>query len=184
VVDLLFIYLANLETEAERIKMSEIYEKYKPMMLRYALQLTKSKETAEDAVHDAFMAIIKHKEKYISKPCRDLRVSIVIITKNKCIDLMRKSNAVVYDNHDDMDDVISDEAAIEEQIILIEEYETIKKHIASLDEQSRLVLEMRYILDMSYAEIGAELGLTAKHVDTKIMRAKEKVRKLIALGGA
>lgn len=38
---------------------------------------------------------------------------------------------------------------------------------------------MKYILNMSYKEIGEELGMTPKHVDTRIMRAKEKVRKLI-----
>ncbi|OPZ92186.1 MAG: RNA polymerase factor sigma-70 [Firmicutes bacterium ADurb.Bin419] len=38
---------------------------------------------------------------------------------------------------------------------------------------------MKYILNMSYKEIGEELSMTSKHVDTRIMRAKEKVRKLM-----
>lgn len=38
---------------------------------------------------------------------------------------------------------------------------------------------MKYILSMSYKEIGEELGMTPKHVDTRIMRAKEKVRRLM-----
>jgi RNA polymerase sigma-70 factor (ECF subfamily) len=38
---------------------------------------------------------------------------------------------------------------------------------------------MKYYYSMTYKEIGEKLGMTPKHVDTKIMRAKEKVRKLI-----
>ncbi len=49
----------------------------------------------------------------------------------------------------------------------------------SIDEISKQVLIMKYIQSMSYKEIGEELGMTPKHVDTRIMRAKEKVRKLM-----
>jgi len=37
---------------------------------------------------------------------------------------------------------------------------------------------MKYVLGMSYKEIGDKLNMTTKHVDTRILRAKEKVRKL------
>lgn len=49
----------------------------------------------------------------------------------------------------------------------------------SIDEISKQVLLMKYILSMSYKEIGEELGMTPKHVDTRIVRAKKKVRKLM-----
>ena len=57
------------------------------------------------------------------------------------------------------------------------------KCIAELDETSRLVLLMKYVQGLSYKEIGKALGMTAKHVDTRIMRAKQKVRKLIEMRG-
>ena len=49
----------------------------------------------------------------------------------------------------------------------------------TIDEISKQVLVMKYLLNMSYKEIGEELGMTPKHVDTRIMRAKAKVRKLM-----
>jgi len=160
--------------------MTEIYEKNKSVMLRYALKITNNKETAEDAVHDAFLSTIKHKEKYFALPGRDLRNLLVIITKNKCIDLLRKGNAFIDEPIDEMENTIpSEDIPIEEELILSEVYELIKKHVASLDEKSRLVLEMRYLCDMSYKEIGEQLGITPKHVDTRIQRAKEKVRKMV-----
>jgi len=51
----------------------------------------------------------------------------------------------------------------------------------NLDEISRQVLIMKYYFDMSYKEIGKELNMTPKHIDIRIMRAKEKMRKLIKM---
>ena len=176
---MLGIYMAALDTEDERARIAELYDTHKAVMLRYALSITKNKEIAEDAVHNAFLAVIRHKEKFLSLSCRDFRIRIVIITKNKCIDLLRQRNQFADEGIDEMEDLLeAEDAPVEEQIILREEYETLRKHMASLDETSRLVLEMRYILGMSYKEIGQELNMAPKHVDTKIMRAKEKVRKL------
>ena len=153
-------------------------------MLRFALSITGNKEMAEDAVHDAFISIIKHKNKLFALSSKEIRARAILITKCRCIDLLRKSNRYADDPIEDMMYSIEDDAIpVEENVILIDEYESIKKHVATLDESSRLVLEMKYILGMSYKEIGDEMGITAKHVDTKIMRAKAKVRKLVAMGG-
>ncbi|WP_418884580.1 sigma factor-like helix-turn-helix DNA-binding protein [Anaerocolumna aminovalerica] len=38
---------------------------------------------------------------------------------------------------------------------------------------------MKYVLGISYKEIGEKLNMTPKHVDTRNLRAKEKVRKLV-----
>lgn len=181
---MLVFYLASLDTDAERAKMAEIYDEHKHVMLRYALQITKIKEIAEDAVHNAFLAAIKHKDKYFALDSRELRNKLIVITKNKCIDILRQKNVYADDPVDEMDDVlVSKDLPIEDQIIKSDEYEALRKHIASLDETSRLILEMKYLIGMTYKEIGEELGISPKHVDTKIMRAKEKVRKQQARGG-
>jgi len=180
---MLLFYFAILETEEDRAKMSDVYETHKSAMLRYALKITNNNEIAEDAVHDAFLSIIKHKEKYFSLSGRDLRALLVVITKNKCIDILRKQNAFVEDSIDDMEHALqAKDTPVEEQIILNEEYESIKINLDALDEISRLVLEMKYRLDMSYKEIGEHLNMTPKHVDTRLMRAKDKLRKMVEMG--
>jgi len=172
-----------LETPAEQARISDIYYEYEPVMLRHALLLARNKEMAEDAVHNAFLAIIKHKEKLFSLSERELKTQVVIFTKNKCIDMIRKDKPLV-DNpiHETGDILESNDIPIEDQIIMNDEFESIRRHMRSLDETSRLVLEMKYLLGMSYKEIGEALNMTPKHVDTRIMRSKEKVRKL-AEGG-
>lgn len=181
---MLLVYLFALETEQERHNLTELYEANKAMLLRYALKITSNQEMAEDAVHNTFLSVIKHKETLLSLPNKDFRIRAIIIVKNKCIDLLRRQKAYTDSTLDEIEyDLDSREPAIDDQIIIRDEYDAIRRNINSLDEISRQVLEMKYILGMSYKEIGAKLGMTPKHVGTRIERAKAKVRKLIAQEG-
>lgn len=183
-VKLLAIFLAMLDNEEEQEIMTAIYNAHKPVMLRYALSITKNMEIAEDAVHDAMLSIITHKEKYFHLPSKELRAVVTIMTRNKCIDLLRKTNNVAHKQIDEMEYVlIANDASMDKHVILMDDYRELKKHMASLDKVSRLVLEMKYFLNMTYKDIGNELGMTDKHVETKIMRTKEKLRKLTLRGG-
>ncbi len=178
---MLAIYITMLETEQERKKMAEIYEEHKYALLMYALKVTGYNQAmAEDAVHNAFISIIKDKEKYFYLDSRDFRFSAVIIVRNKCIDLLRKEKPYADIPIDELEIFLeSKEKPIEEQVIISTEYAAIRKHMANIDEISRQVLIMKYVLGMSYKEIGEKLNMTPKQVDVRLSKAKEKVRKLV-----
>lgn len=177
---MLMIYLAMLKDEQDKIKMTELYEEFRYDCLHVALRITNNMAMAEDAVHDAFLSVIKHKEEMFALNRRDFRKRIVIITKNKCIDIIRKNHSISSINIDDMEyELSSDDLPVDIQVISKEDFERISECISEIDEISRLVLQMKYIQGLSYKEIGEALGMTPKHVDTRIMRAKQKVRKLI-----
>jgi len=102
----------------------------------------------------------------------------------KAIDILRKQKPHLNMPIEDFEIYLeSEDKPLDEQVIFNSEYETIRKHLNAIDEVSRQVLIMKYYHGMSYKEIGERLGMTPKHVDTKIMRAKEKVRKLIKQEG-
>lgn len=177
---MLTIYLSMLETEQERKKMADLYEEHKYVLLHYAIKITRNQSMAEDAVHNAFISIIQKKDKYLNLDCMDFRRSTVIIVRNKCIDILRKQKHFVNKSIEELEIFLeSDEVDVDDQVVFKSEYELIRKYINSIDEISKQVLLMKYILSMSYKEIGEELGMTPKHVDTRIMRAKKKVRKLM-----
>ena len=177
---LLTIYLSMLDTEQERKKMTDLYEDHKYALLMYAKKIMGNQSMAEDAVHNAFISIIQKKEKYLNLDCMDFRRSAVIIVRNKCIDILRKQKPFVNKSIEELEIFLeSGEEPVDEQVIFESEYELIRKYLNSIDEISKQVLIMKYILNMSYKEIGEELGMTLKHVDTRIMRAKDKVRKLM-----
>jgi len=171
-----------LETEVERKKMIHIYERYKPLMLSIAMKILKNKEQAEDAVHEAFLAIINHKEKYLQNTCPDLGVPIVIIIKNKCFDALKKASKKVDMIEDYENYLQSNEVSHDNIVIQKEEYELLRKHLLKLDEGSKNILEMRYVLEMSHKEIAEITGFSLENINKKIVRAKDRVRKLYAEG--
>jgi len=176
-------YCSMLETEPERKKITELYEQHKHALYMYAFKFTKNRELAEDAVHNVFISIIKNKEKYFHLNRKDFRLLAVIIVKNKCIDLLRKQKPYSEIPIEEMELYLeSGDMPVEEQIIISSEYDAIRKYLDSIDEISRQVLIMKYYFGYSYKEIGIELNMTPKHVDTRIMRAKDKIKKFISVG--
>lgn len=178
------IAFAALENEQERKKLQDFYEENEKKIFNFAMKYAGDQEIAEEAIQNAFVYIIQNKEKYLELSCRDLLNSIVIIVKSRCKDIFKRKKLnlerFVEKDIEDIENLdITYERAIDDDIIMAYEYELIRKYMKLIDETSRLILEMKYIEGRTYKEIGVELGMTTKHVDTKIMRAKEKVRKLV-----
>ena len=57
---MLAILLSAIESDKDRQKFAEIYEKYHFRMERTAIKILKEQSDAEDAVQNAFMQIIKY----------------------------------------------------------------------------------------------------------------------------
>ena len=73
--------LTALELETDRALLQQIYDQYEPRMYRVALQVLKSSALAEDAVHDAFLKLIKHFSEIRKISCKELEPFVVIIVK-------------------------------------------------------------------------------------------------------
>ena len=181
---MLSFYLAALETEDERDIMTQIFNEHGHVLMKYAMKLTGNRNMAEDVFQDTILAIIQNKEKYFKLSCRDFRFSAVSIVKNKCIDLWNRQQHFADKAWEDMEMFLEDESAsMDEQMIRTSQYEEIRWALTQIDEISKQVLIMKYNLLMSYREIGTELGMTEKHVETRLSRAKAKVRNLISKNG-
>lgn len=174
------ILLFALETEPERKKLSEIYMEHREALYYAAFKVCNNQQMAEDAVHNAFEQLINKNKKDMHLPCLDFRRRYVIIVKNKTIDLMRREKIYSYNSFEDQDYKFeADLVPIDVQITNQEEYENLRKHLKELDNISKLVLEMKYVLNMSHKKIAIELDMTPEHVNTRIARAKGKMRKIM-----
>jgi RNA polymerase sigma-70 factor (ECF subfamily) len=177
---MLAFYLAMLESEEDKNSFTKLYEQFRFPCYHVALKITQSRELAEDAVHNAFIAVIKHKDEIFDLPCGKWKSKIVIITKNKAIDLIRAEKTRAYSPIDDMGDAASADgfdisSVIEDQ----EAYEYLINCIGSLPEIYISALEMRCVLDMSNQEISDYLGITPKAVSMRISRAKIMLKDLM-----
>ena len=167
---MLTVYLAMLDTEAEKQSFEKIYEKYKDRMIGLAFSILKDKYYAEEALDDAFVAIAKtihslpqddelHKSNYIYK-----------VVRNAAMRVLKKNNkSVPLDVYTDPNN-ISDHQNPLDDLIDQENTKRIIDYIKEMPEDSRDILMMRYFHQMSYVDISISLGINLNTVRTKLKR--------------
>ena len=87
---MLIYYLQMLDTPEEKVRFEQIYLKYRGLMYRVADSILHNRQDAEDAVHNAFLKIIKKFSRFQNTPAQDLASQIVVIARNEAISLLRK----------------------------------------------------------------------------------------------
>jgi len=172
--------LSMIEDEQERQKIADIYEKYRYKCLHIAFNIVKNQEMAEDAVEDAFIEVIKQKDKILPMNCSDLLSYLVTIVKSRAINIIKKTNKISDTPIDEIVETIeSNEIPVDEQIANKQGFEHLVAKIASLDENYKIVFEIKYRDNLSNGEIAKILNITQKNVEMRLYRAKLKLRKLI-----
>ena len=173
---MILIYLSMLETSGEQDKFTELYNSHKKKLAFVAGRHLSDKQLAEDVVHETFMAAIENKSKVFAMDNTDfLRWSYTVV-KHKCHDITRKAERKPEQLLEDIDDLPESDNSIEEKMIQRDTFERIITHLGSLDEINRRILEMKYFLEMSTHEIADELGFTVVQVNSRIARARAKVK--------
>ena len=86
----MLIYLSIIETEENKSKFEQIYNKYKQIMFFVANRVLRDEYLSEDAVHQAFLRIIDNLDKIDKIDCHKTKGFIVTIVENIAIDFYRK----------------------------------------------------------------------------------------------
>ena len=87
---MLVYYLQMLDTPEEKVKFEQIYLKYRGLMYHVAEDILHNRQDAEDAVHNAFLRIIKKFSRFQNTPAKDLAPQVAVIARNEAISLQRK----------------------------------------------------------------------------------------------
>ena len=83
--------LCDLIKFQDREVFAYVYDNYSPAVFGEIVRIVKSREAAEDLLQDVFITIWQKGDQYDRRKGR-LFTWIMSITRNKCIDYLRKSN--------------------------------------------------------------------------------------------
>ena len=86
----MMLYLQMIETPAQRSRFELIYMQYKQIMYAAAFSILRNEQDAEDAVHQAFLAIIKNISKISEPVCPKTKGYVVTIVEHTAINIYRK----------------------------------------------------------------------------------------------
>ena len=174
---MLSYYLSVLETEQERKRMSDIYEEFQLAFLHAANGILRDTGLAEDAVHNAFINLIKNKE-LLALPNEELMALLLTIVKRRAVDLARQRKRNKTENLDDISAAPTPKEPVEVQVLTSEDFDKMTECVSRLDEPHRVILRIKYYFELSNTEIGQRLGLTNRQVALQVYDAKLKLRKL------
>jgi RNA polymerase sigma-70 factor (ECF subfamily) len=171
----MLLLLSLLENEDEKSRFIELYEEYRSLMYFTSFKILNNEKDAEDAVHEAFLRVIKHFEKISEIKCPKTRAYLVTIVENISIDMYRvKKNKESVPFDEEWVNVPSTD--------MISEYHSgnvIADAIVSLPAKYREVLLLKYDMGYKDEEIAELTAMTVSNVRKTVQRAKGKLEMIL-----
>ena len=175
--------LAMLARGGDRSAFAGLVDLYKDKMYHLAYRMLGSSHEAEDIAQETFLRVYTNLDRYDEN--QKFSTWIYRIATNLCIDRLRKRKAS-YSLDAEMPDgegadwyslLPSNQPTREEEVMLSETQEHIRKAIDTLPEKYKSVVILRYLQDMSLQEIGDVLDMPVTTVKTRVHRGREFLRK-------
>lgn len=162
-----------MHSEKNKEKLRLLYGKYKNRMYITACKVLSDPQRAEDAVHDAFIAVSKHLDKIDDIESVKTGAYMVKAARSRALNILRmglpeKETAL------DEAQAQADESLLDE-ICRKESYNQIVSAILSLEERYRDVLTLYYLNDLSLAEIAELQGVKENAVKQQLFRGRRKL---------
>lgn len=179
----MLIFLEMLNSEEERLSFQEVYEKNYMKMFYAALNMVKNVHMAEDAVHEAFLKLAEKYPEYKTYSDDKMTSLCIVITKQRAVDMIRKDKKIDLKDINEYEDEFVSEEKVIDSIVLKENKETLRRGIEKLTETSRNILKLKYYHELNNTEIADMLGISKKHVEVRLNRAREALKKVIEKEG-
>lgn len=175
-----FVFLALIDNASDREKFATIYEKYKRKMFSVAYGILKDEYAAEDAVHEAFIAVARNIGKIKDADSTETAAYLCRAAKSRALNIYeskkRESERVGILGEDT--DIPFEEDGFN-RIIAEAEISDIAECINRLPEKYRIVIVLRYLDEMKPSGIAVTLGLNAETVKKRLLRGKAMLRDIL-----
>ena len=157
------LVILAIEDPVKRARYQDAYENYNQHLITVSLSILKDKALAEDALHDAFEAIIK--ANVLPEDALEQKALLTTVVKRKALDILKHQK------------FLADNEPSEEQLgaVFMSEKPELDLLIDRIPEIYRDVLIMYYEDDLSVKKIASILGI---NYDTALKRL-ERARKLL-----
>jgi RNA polymerase sigma factor (sigma-70 family) len=158
---------------------SEIYDRYSSRIYNFAFRFLRNSEAAEDAVQEVFVKMLKHANQFNG----DAKLStwLFSITANWCRDYLRKSDNKPKESEEVLIALpASSELAPDRDLERRQNEVMVQQALAALTPEQREAILLSRYQGLSYAEIAQISGCSEGAVKTRVFRAMETLKKILA----
>lgn len=163
------IFLLMIDTTEDKRKFADLYEKYRYLMQKVAMDILHDRFLAEDAIHNAFINLVTHMEDIEETDSLRTKRYLITITKNAAVDLYRKRNKRIQR------EVYMDELKEEELPVSYMETDLendILDILKNLPVKYRDIFLLKYSSHLENSEIARLCGIQEGTVRQRISRGK------------
>ena len=165
----------------DRDAFGELVEQYRDNVYRLAYRMCGNAYDADEAAQEAFVAAWRALPNFRG----DAKFSTWLyrLTTNAAIDVMRREKRHQTVGDGEMMELADDADSPQETVERTEQQEAVQKALATLSEEYREVLLLRYMEELDYAEIAEVLQLPSGTVKSRINRAKAALKAALLKSG-
>jgi RNA polymerase sigma-70 factor (ECF subfamily) len=156
-------------------KLEKVVESEKNRIYSYLLKTVRNPEDAEDLTQEVFLAFYRRMHN-IKKPA--YRSYLFQTAYHKALNHIKKQKKNNEYNREDFDSLAA--PLNEEENNLEQKNQLISAALAKLPPKYALLLELQFYQKLSYKEIADTLNLSVSAVDSRLVRAKKKLKKIIS----
>jgi RNA polymerase sigma-70 factor (ECF subfamily) len=150
--------------------LAELYRRFAPALMSVAWRLLRSREGAEDVVHDVFVGLPEALRKYDERG--RLGAWLKQVTARVALTVLRRQETAIR----------LSPAAAPAPVGEIHARMTLETAVAALPVSLRIVLVLKEIEGMSHAEIAAMLGISKGASEVRLHRALVALRAMVMKG--
>lgn len=160
---------------------ADLVNQYHRLVCHVANGYLKNAEDVDDASQEVFLKAYKALNSYSA----EYRFSTWIssITRNHCLDMLRKNSKISTVDIEDLPFLTADTATPEDAFIQTEERHALAIAVASLPETYREVVYLYHGKELSYQDMCDQMDKPMSIVKNRLMRARRMLQKNLAASG-
>lgn len=153
----------------------QVYEEYSDAIFRFCLTKTKNRDVALDLTQDTFIKTWEYLAN--GKVVDQIRPFLYRVARNLIIDLSRKKTTLSLDTYLDEGGDVKDTQT--ETFGMAFDVDQVLKIVDTLDPKYREPIVLRYVEDLSLAEIAKVMGVSENVVSVRLHRAMKQLHDIV-----
>ena len=169
--------LVRSVARGDRAALARLYDRFSPILLAVATRILGERREAEDLLHDVFLEVWRHSADYDSTR-GSVRAWMLIRLRSRALDRRKSagSTRVVSLEGETERSGEEREATVTEDPTLAPDRTAIRRALAALPDEQRVVLELGYYEGLSSSEIAERVDAPIGTVKSRVAAALAKLR--------
>lgn len=178
----MLIFLLSIIDDDKRDKIEQIYDKYHIEMYKIAKHKLRGRPNAhfeaEEALQNAFIKIIQHFDSIrFEEGEKSLHAYFLTIVTNEAINIL--NNHTEHIGIYEIEETLSSEDDFIEQLCLKSDYDKVVQAIIELDDRYSILLQLKFVEQLTVEEIAEHLNMKVKTVYTNLSRGKNQLIRIL-----